>query len=211
MVSKKEKKQLQKLQEQKTAPKKGPGFFRRLLGFLVFVAFITIITEPLYRLDKPREDLCLFRLGRKVGELGRWLDVKLDVNIPKPYYTQVKEVTHPYVALVGDVGKYFINVHDTVRSNLRVYYIEKYPVVIASIDNYAPGLIENTQSLFKDTFANSIYYYQTSVKYLQKEVFVGQLSPENIQRVVVGAYNTTSGKAIEYYHWVYQKVQTSIK
>lgn len=170
-----------------------------------------ILTEPFFRPDKARGDLVMFRLGRKLGEVGMWVDEKLEVHIPKPYYSEVKKVAQPYGALVSDIGKILANVLDDTRAAYRVFINEKYPAVVASIDNYAPGLIENTQLIFKDTFANTVYYYQTSVKYLQKEVFVGQLSPENIQRVVVGAYNTTSEKAIEYYHWVYEKVQTSIK
>lgn len=39
----------------------------------------------------------------------------------------------------------------------------------------------------------------------------GQLSPENMQKVVIQALNTTQQKATEYYHWIYEKVQTSIK
>lgn len=202
---------VKKLQEQKTAPMKSGGFFKKLLGSLVYISFIVILAEPLCRLDKPRDDLYVFRLGRKVGDLGLWVDQKLDVNVPKPYYTQFKEHAQPYGALASDIGKILINVHDNARASCKLFVDEKYPIVVDSIENYAPGLIENTQTMFKDTFANTIYYYRTSVKYLQKEVFVGQLSPENIQRVVVGAYNTTSEKAIEYYHWVYEKVQTTIK
>jgi len=207
MVSKKEKKQQQKLQEQKQAPKKQGGCFRKLFGTLIFIAWVAVLAEPFYRPDKVRGDLYLFRIGRKVGEVVTWVDRQLDAHIPKPYYMQVKEVAQPYGTLVCDMGKLSLNVLD----NARGFVSEKYPVVVASIENYAPGLIENTQSIFKDTFANTVYYYQTSVNYLQKEVFIGQLSPENIQRVVVKAYNTTTERAIEYYHWVYQKVQTTIK
>jgi len=210
MAPKKEKKQ-QKAQEEKPAPKKSNAFFRKLLSILLFLAWFIVLAEPFYRPTKPRDELYIFRFGRKIGDAGLWVDSKLEQAIPKPYYLQAKEVAQPYGALAGDLLTVFINIVENARNALSGFVNEKYPVVVASIDNYAPGLIDNTQVIFKDTFAKTIYYYQTSVSYLQKEVFVGQLSPENIQRVVVGAYNTTSEKAIEYYHWVYEKVQTSIK
>ncbi|XP_050295863.1 transmembrane protein 214 [Anthonomus grandis grandis] len=202
---------LKKAKEQKKEQKKSSGVFGKFLSTLFLLAFILVLTEPFYRLSKPRADLYMFRIARKVGEAGLWLDGKLAKNVPKPYYGQAKEFMKPYGALAGDLLQIGVNIHDNAREAFAGFVDEKYPIVVASIDNYAPGLIDNTQVIFNDAFAKSIHYYQSGVNYLQKEVFVGELSPENIQRVVVTAYNTTSEKAIEYYHWVYQKVQTSIK
>ncbi|KAF7279687.1 hypothetical protein GWI33_006848 [Rhynchophorus ferrugineus] len=116
-----------------------------------------------------------------------------------------------YMTRANDVGKVIFNIQENVRQTCVGYVKEKYPVIMASVDSYAPGFIDNTKTIFTDAFAKSINYYRISVNYLQKEVFVGQLSPENIQKVIGQAYNTTSEKAIEYYHWVYEKVQTTIK
>lgn len=39
----------------------------------------------------------------------------------------------------------------------------------------------------------------------------GQLAPENMQRVVYEAFNTTQQKAVECYQWIYEKVQSTMK
>ncbi|ENN70243.1 hypothetical protein D910_05641 [Dendroctonus ponderosae] len=210
MASKKEKRQ-QRAQERKQTPVKTSGFGRKLLSSLLIVALIAILAEPFYRLSKPQDELCLFQIGRKLADGVLWIDSRLDQIIPKVYYGKAKEVLSPYGALACDTLKVSSNVLQSSRNALADFVDTKYPLLVASIESYAPGLIDNTQVIFTDAFAKTINYYHISKNYLQNEVFVGQLSPENIQRVVVGAYNTTSEKAIEYYHWVYQKVQTSIK
>ncbi|CAG9768719.1 unnamed protein product [Ceutorhynchus assimilis] len=120
-------------QEQEQAPSKNTGVFRKLLSSLIFVLFIAILTEPFYRLNKPRDDLYLFRFGSKIGQAGIWLDSKLDESVPKPYYTQTKEVVQPYGALAGDLLKVAINVHDHARSAVSGFVDEKYPLVVASV------------------------------------------------------------------------------
>ncbi|KAH1000815.1 hypothetical protein HUJ04_013100 [Dendroctonus ponderosae] len=202
---------MKRAQERKQTPVKTSGFGRKLLSSLLIVALIAILAEPFYRLSKPQDELCLFQIGRKLADGVLWIDSRLDQIIPKVYYGKAKEVLSPYGALACDTLKVSSNVLQSSRNALADFVDTKYPLLVASIESYAPGLIDNTQVIFTDAFAKTINYYHISKNYLQNEVFVGQLSPENIQRVVVGAYNTTSEKAIEYYHWVYQKVQTSIK
>lgn len=61
----------------------------------------------------------------------------------------------------------------------------------------------------KATFHFKIFLNKT--KNFSHFYFSGQLSPENVQRVVSEALNTTQQKASEYYYWVYEKVHTTIK
>ncbi|XP_066249199.1 transmembrane protein 214 isoform X1 [Euwallacea similis] len=194
-------------EEQKQTKPKSRGLCRAVLSSFIIAFSMTVLLEPFINLDRPKNDLCLFRLSGKVQQAALWVDSKLEQSIPDSY-GQVKQVAEPYGALSSDLVKLGINALETARGNWKGFINEKYPLAVASIDHYAPGLLDNTKEVLNKALHLSVHYYRTVVDYLKKEVFIGQLSPENIQRVVVGAYNTTSEKAVEYYHWVYQKVQT---
>lgn len=99
------------------------------------MAWVAVLAEPFYRPNKPRDDLYVFRFGRKIAEAGSWVDSRLEQNIPKPYYSQAKEVAQPYGVLAGDFLKLSINMLDNVRAALSGFVNEKYPVVVASVSS----------------------------------------------------------------------------
>ncbi|KAJ3646437.1 hypothetical protein Zmor_024025 [Zophobas morio] len=134
------------------------------------------------------------------------IDQQIEDNFPTQRQTVI-EFSTPYVDLSRNLGRVFYN----IILNINEVVQEKYPVVLQSIESYAPGFVEHSQNAVRSAWSSSIFYFNKSVDYLQKEVFVGQLSPENMQKVVIEAFNTTQHKASEYYHWLYEKVQSAIK
>ncbi|XP_050500167.1 transmembrane protein 214 [Diabrotica virgifera virgifera] len=135
-----------------------------------------------------------------------WTSEKIEEQFPG-LQQNVAVFSEPYVELLVNLGKIGRN----VAFNVKDVIVEKYPVVVESVEAYLPGLVENSQKAISEVYITSVLYFNRGVDYLKNEVFVGQLSPENMQRVVVEAFNTTQQKAVEYYHWIYKKVQTSIK
>ncbi|KAG5876904.1 hypothetical protein JTB14_001188 [Gonioctena quinquepunctata] len=135
-----------------------------------------------------------------------WMDDRIEENFPD-YHKTVVDVSEPYVVLLVNVGKLSRNVF----LHMKEVVIEQYPIVLQSIESNIPGLIEQSQNTASNIYSTSVLYFNRGVDYLKEEVFIGQLSPENVQRVVIEALNTTQQKALECYHWIYEKVQTTIK
>lgn len=94
------------------------------------------MAEPFLRPYTPKDDLYLFRLGRKVSEAGVWSDSKLQI-LAQPYYGQVKTAAEPYGALASDLLKTAINLQEIVRENIARIVDEKYPVVVDSVSQCA--------------------------------------------------------------------------
>ncbi|XP_044265792.1 transmembrane protein 214-A [Tribolium madens] len=137
-----------------------------------------------------------------------WLAVDNQIMENFPTYRQgVIDFSQPYIEFLRSFGQILCN----MCTNIKEIIIEKYPVVVKSIDSYAPGVVEQSQNAVTTAWSSSVFYVSRSIDYLRTEVFVGQLSPANMQRVVYEAFNTTQTKATEYYHWLYEKVQNTIK
>ncbi|XP_056635637.1 transmembrane protein 214 [Diorhabda sublineata] len=142
----------------------------------------------------------------KLKEGLHWTSEKIEEHFPNLQQTIIT-YSEPYVELAINLGKLCRNAYYDIKERV----LEKYPVVVESVEVYLPGIIENSQKMLSNAYVTSILYYNRGMDYLKNEVFVGQLSPENMQRVVIEAFNSTQQKATEYYHWIYEKVQTSIK
>ncbi|XP_023018558.2 transmembrane protein 214 isoform X1 [Leptinotarsa decemlineata] len=142
----------------------------------------------------------------KTKEGFGWVDGRFEEAFPE-YHHVVRSVSEQYIELLVNLGKLARN----GALNLKDAVVEQYPIVLQSIEAQVPGLIEQSQNAVSNVYSYSIHYFNRSIDFLRKEVFVGQLSPENVQKVVVDALNTTQQKAAEYYHWIYEKVQTSIR
>lgn len=99
----------------------------------------------------------------------------LETNAPI-YYTLTVETCTPYVLLSRElvylaskkVGVLYLNTVD--------YVAEKTPVVLATIEQYAPGLVDNVQSYtasgFEAVKKHSNDYYKLTTEYLTTKVFV---------------------------------------
>lgn len=135
-----------------------------------------------------------------------WSSEKIEEQFPG-LQQQIVIFSEPYVRLsinLVKIGRNFMY-------NLKEAALEKYPIIIESIETYLPGLIESSQKAATNVYSTSVLYVNRSFDFLKNEVFVGQLSPEYMQKVILEALNTTQYKAVECYHWIYNKVQTSIE
>ncbi|XP_018577765.1 transmembrane protein 214 [Anoplophora glabripennis] len=204
--------------EEKMVVRKSSGLSFKTISFLIILAiagFVYLDIKQHGSWKETRTSRTLREYGvceyshrgmAKVKEGWAWIDTRIEENFPG-YHKAVADFSLPYVQLFSDLGKVTCNAFHNVKE----VFIEKYPVVLQTVESYAPGLIEQSHKAVTNVYSTSILFYNKSVDYLRKEIFVGQLSPENVQRVVIEAFNTTHQKASEYYHWIYEKVQTSIK
>ncbi|KAJ8925970.1 hypothetical protein NQ315_009825 [Exocentrus adspersus] len=204
--------------EEKMAVKKSSGLSPKTVSFLIILAVAGLVYLDVKQHGSWKETLTNRKLKEygvcdyaqagmaKVRQGWGWVDARIDENFPG-YRKTVADFSAPYVQLFSDLGKISLN----LCYNVKEAVAEKYPVVLQTVESYAPGLIEQSQKAVTNVYSTSILYYNRGVDYLRKEIFVGQLSPENVQKVVIEAFNSTQQKATEYYHWIYEKVQTSIK
>ncbi|XP_051174489.1 transmembrane protein 214-A [Leptopilina boulardi] len=138
------------------------------------------------------------------------------------YYKTTVEFTAPYVKLGNDVFIVSKNISIKFYDNAATYVTEKTPIVIATIEQYAPGMLSTIekQSIKGLEFIKKSSTYVCEqivdrsvmmVKWLETNVFVGKLSPQNLQKYANQAIDTTQSFASQTYDWVYEKVQTLSK
>lgn len=133
----------------------------------------------------------------------------LEENAPI-YYHQAANISKPYIELARDVAIVGANNAVTLYGNLREYVVEKAPIVQAKVDDYVPGLVDSVASYsaegWKFTKNTAINLYTISSEVLREKVFVGHLSPQNIQDKTHLAYNVTRTRVTEYLHWVRHQI-----
>ncbi|XP_031338042.1 transmembrane protein 214-B [Photinus pyralis] len=209
---------IKRLKNKMTPKKRSKGFPYRfwtiiLIGAIAGVLYYDINQHGSW--PKSRTFNCLKDFGviqyyhkalHRTSDGLYWLHLRVNEQIPG-YYETVSEHVAPYGQLAKELSVIVCN----LLKNFKDAIIKKYPDVLASIEAYAPGLVEHSQEALRNAWSASVFYAHRSVDYLKTEVFVGQLAPENMQRVVFEAFNNTQHKAAEYYSWIYEKVQSSIK
>ncbi|XP_045501564.1 transmembrane protein 214 isoform X1 [Colias croceus] len=133
----------------------------------------------------------------------------LETNVPI-YYGQVVEFSKPYSQLSKDLFTIAVKKTGVLYVNIKDYVAEKTPIVIATIDQYAPGVIEtiqvNTANGFSAVKKYSNDYYQAAGEYLSTKVFVGEWAPEILQNKTQLALNATRSHVNNYLHWFRQQV-----
>lgn len=99
----------------------------------------------------------------------------LETNAPI-YYSQTVEVCKPYSQLSKDFIIVAVKKAGLLYGNVREYIIEKTPVVLSTIEQYAPGLVDSVQGYASTgcevvkKYSND--YYQLTAEYLKTKVFV---------------------------------------
>lgn len=99
----------------------------------------------------------------------------LENNAPV-YYTQTVEICKPYLQLSRDFAFIAAKKASVLYTNTKDYVAEKTPVVVATIELYAPGLVDNVQSYTASgvetvkKYSND--YYQLTAEYLKTKVFM---------------------------------------
>lgn len=101
--------------------------------------------------------------------------VWLETNAPV-YYAQTIDVCKPYSQLSKDLITIALKKAAVLYGNVQEYVSEKTPVVVATIEQYVPGLVDNVQNYTSTGYAAvkkyTINYYQLTADYLATKVFV---------------------------------------
>jgi len=138
------------------------------------------------------------------------------------YYKATVEFSKPYVKLSSDLYLIVKNASFRMYNNAADYAAVKGPLVAQTIEHYAPGLVEQVQlrsvealQLLKTYSAyaadQAVEKTTLAIRYLETNVFVGNLSPKNLQSYASRAIDTTQSYASQTYDWLYEKVQTLSK
>ncbi|TGZ54191.1 transmembrane protein 214-A [Temnothorax longispinosus] len=138
------------------------------------------------------------------------------------YYKAVVDWCTPYIKLTGDVCIVVRNISIKQYNNAAAYVERNVPIVRDTIEHYAPGILEQIKSrsiqgveFVKVSFImlgeKVVEHSNASIQWLEKNVFVGKLSPESLRNYAIWAFDTTQSYAIQTYDWVYEKVQTLSK
>ncbi|XP_049876600.1 transmembrane protein 214 [Pectinophora gossypiella] len=133
----------------------------------------------------------------------------LETNAPV-YYNQTVEVCKPYGELSKDVYVIAVKKAGVLYGNVREYVSEKIPVVLATIEEYAPGLVDKVEyyacygyTAFRKQVTD---VFAVTADYLKTKVFIGEWAPEILQNKTQIALNATRDHMTTYFHWFRQQV-----
>lgn len=118
------------------------------------------------------------------------------------YYGHAKDFLLPYVELMHNL---FIVAKNAYFELLEIIML-RVPVVVAIIESYAPGLVDKVVEVSHYIGNLIVEYFGIVREYLVTKVFVGQLSPDNLQKATLEALNTTQQYATRYYDWFYEMI-----
>ncbi|KAJ9600399.1 hypothetical protein L9F63_009327, partial [Diploptera punctata] len=132
-------------------------------------------------------------------------------NLPT-YYKSVEEYAKPYLELTWDLCLIAGRQLHYMYVNLQAYVEEKTPLVVEWVNHYAPGLLERVRrhsiDLWEIIKENALLLWQyflhysfLALEWVKTNVFVGNLSPENLQKYSKEALNTTQDYVIWTYDW----------
>jgi len=158
-----------------------------------------------------------FTKFRSYSQQGyRWCQA----NVPV-YLTKARETAGPHLR----AGLYWLaSLAQQLWANVKQlceYFWEKKPTVEKWINQYAPGLVDIVGSWLRQAWdflreysallVNLLVKYLTAAaQWLRENVFIGSLSPENLQRYTMDALNTTQQLASQTFSWLNDKVVTIV-
>lgn len=147
-------------------------------------------------------NMVLFR----AKECTVWMHRHIEEQFPGVTEATV-EFTTPYIELGRDLlilfNKFYLNQVENFKARI--------PTLLAQIDKYCPGSIDQVVSTANNAFKVVCDHYENVKAYLLKDVFVGKMAPERMQKVLHDNFIYSVEKMQEYYQWVYQKIMTAIK
>ncbi|XP_039758977.1 transmembrane protein 214 [Pararge aegeria] len=133
----------------------------------------------------------------------------LETNTPV-YYARTVETVSPYAQLSKDALIVASKKLGILYTNMKDYIVEKTPIVVATIEQYAPGALDTVQgyavSAFTAVRKYSNDYYQLTADYLKTKVFVGEWAPEILHSKTQLALNATKLHMTSYFHWFREQV-----
>ncbi|CAH0724228.1 unnamed protein product, partial [Brenthis ino] len=138
----------------------------------------------------------------------------METNAPI-YYTTTVETLKPYGQLSKELATVVVKKMGGIYGNLREYVVDKTPVVVATIDQYAPGVLDSVQNYAANGYSvvkkYSNEYYQITADYLSTKVFVGEWAPEILQNKTQVALNATKFHMSSYFSWFREQVHVYSK
>ncbi|KAH0951543.1 hypothetical protein HN011_005135 [Eciton burchellii] len=138
------------------------------------------------------------------------------------YYKIIVDTCTPYIKLAADSYLVMRNILIRLYNNFAAYLEKNLPIALDTIEHYAPGLMGKikSHSLQGLEFAKTsltligekiVEHSTATVQWLEKNVFVGKLSPDNLRNYAIWAFDVTQSYATQTYDWVYEKMQTLSK
>ncbi|CAK9807020.1 Transmembrane protein 214 [Anthophora plagiata] len=138
------------------------------------------------------------------------------------YYKATVKTCRPYIKLAGDVYLVVRNISLKIYDNVVEYGEKNVPLVSQTIEHYVPGILDEVKlrsnqglefvKVYSNLCAEKLSeHWIATLRWLEKNVFVGKLSPESLQSYASKAIDTTQTLASQTYDWVYEKVQTLSK
>ncbi|KAL2730047.1 transmembrane protein 214-A [Vespula maculifrons] len=138
------------------------------------------------------------------------------------YYKAAVDFSTPYIKLGIDLYIVTRNISIRLYNNIAAYVEKNGPIVRETIEHYLPGMIEQIQKQSIRGFQLAKTYsiiagekltenFHFASHWLQTNVFIGELSPENLQNYANRAIDMTQTYASQTYDWVYEKMQSLSK
>ncbi|KAF4531915.1 hypothetical protein B566_EDAN000944 [Ephemera danica] len=199
------------------------GFPWKTANFLLIVAITGLAA---YDINKHGTS----STGHFLKETGvlHYGQIACDYFAEGPIYKWGKETLPPLWAQYGspawkvvrDLSHKAVTVVQAWALNLGNWATETWPIVVDFIEKYAPGLLDKCQEFGWTAWGYTKHYSElgyghaknasiSAITWVNTNVLVGQLSPENLSRVSLQAYNATQTFAIDTYQWISEKVLPS--
>ncbi|XP_050586083.1 transmembrane protein 214-A [Bombus affinis] len=200
-------------------------------GIILLLLLISaILAYDIYKHDDFKVNKFLKRTGLVAYGQQSWIVVQeystkalefIEDTSPQHYKTIV-ETCKPYIKLAGDAYLLMKHLSLKVYGNIAEYIGRNGPLIVQTIEYYVPGMLDEIKlrsnqgleyvKLYSNLCVEKLNERSTAtLQWLEHNVFVGKLSPENLQNYASKAIDTTQTLASQTYDWVYEKVQTLSK
>lgn len=137
-------------------------------------------------------------------------------NLPY-YYEKTNVILSPYVEIIKDIIFILLNNLWTCVNVLAEYTAEKIPVITDAVSAYFPGVMDVVQSYALkawdvisyasvEVYKIGLHYVMCASNWAVQNIFVGNLSPENLHRYTMEALNKTHSFTLQTVAWIGQKV-----
>ncbi|CAG9862086.1 unnamed protein product [Phyllotreta striolata] len=139
----------------------------------------------------------------KINDGLQWSKSKVEEQFPG-LEQRIILISEPYVNLSVNLSKLGRNFFCNLKNNL----LESSPFLRQAIDKDIPEYVSYTKDVLHSASLTAISYLSKSCEYLKNEVFVGSLSPENMQKTLVDVLIYTRDKTVEIYNSLYKELSS---
>ncbi|XP_046662361.1 uncharacterized protein LOC124355314 [Homalodisca vitripennis] len=122
------------------------------------------------------------------------------------YMSFMRESLAVYLIIIRDVVTRLATHLWANISQIWHYFVDKKPAVVKWLNEYLPGVSDSVSSWLSQGWSLLLQYATIVIQWLKDNVFVGSLSPENLQRLSWEALNTTQTLARQTLSWINGKM-----